>query len=277
MLKKRDSTIVERLTGAFRPQVGEPAGLPADIGGRFYRELHTAGVTKRSACGMLVTAAGFALSLGLVSRSFTTALAALAVGLLLVLATLRGRAKQRRAQLERDLPALLTSIASSVRAGIDPITALMNAHAFFAPSSLLAHELYSFRQGIRAGEDEGKLIEGFMGCLSSPDLELFKRCIILSRRHGASLAEPLHRVVKVIRQRQSFRRKTRGALAMHRLSAIGIAACALFIGGLQVVMNLSGIALTWQHPVGSKFLMAGVALIVGGIGWMMSLGREEAL
>jgi len=277
MLRMRDEAIVARLTGAFLRGREPRAAMPDKRKGMVQRELHAAGVESRTAASWILGAFALSFSVGLAARSVVIGLGALLLGALAVISCARRRARQRRAQLERDLPALLTSIASSVRAGIDPITALMNAHEFFPPDSLLAQEIREFRRGIRAGEDEERLIEGFMEGLSLADLELFKRCIILSRRHGASLAEPLHRVVRVVRQRQSFRRKTRGALAMHRLSAIGIAACAVFIGGLQVVMNLSGVALTWQHPVGSKFLMAGLGLIGIGIVWMMSLGREEAL
>ena len=196
---------------------------------------------------------------------------------LLASTAIRRRVKRRHDELERDLPALLTTIASSVRAGIDPVSAMLQARAFLQPGTEIAQELSAFSIEIAAGKDDEEAINTFMAGVASADLELFKRCMVLSRRHGASLAEPLHRVVRVVRQRQSFRRKTRGALAMHRMSAVGIALCAAVIAGIQIVMNRGGVQLAWEHPVGWKLLAAGGALMTGGICWMMSLGREEKL
>lgn len=231
----------------------------------------------------LQAAATFAISAA-ASVALATAIGGLwmAIGMsaaatLAAIVIVRRRVRRRHDEMERDLPALLTTIASSVRAGIDPISAMVQARTFFQPDTELARELARFSAQIAAGEDDEGAILAFMNGLRSTDLELFKRCMLLSRRHGASLAEPLHRVVRVVRQRQSFRRKTRGALAMHRMSALGIAVCAAAIAAIQVVMNQGGLELAWAHPVGWKVLSVGAALMAGGICWMMSLGREEKL
>jgi len=185
--------------------------------------------------------------------------------------------KRRRGAIERDLPALLTAVASSVRAGVDPLKAICDAEEYFPADSPFITEIKLFKQRISEGEDEFETIEGFFADDDHGDVELFKRCIILSRRHGSSLADPLHRIVKVVRQRQSFKRKTRAALAMHRMSAVGIALCAALIAVMQVVMNAKGVALAFQKPAGIALLSVGGALIASGVGWMLSMGREERL
>lgn len=187
------------------------------------------------------------------------------------------RASRERAHLERDLPPLLTSIASSVRAGIDPLKALGDAATQFPEESPLRRELSDFRAGLMRGGDEVVLIDALCARYEHPDVELFKRCLVLSRAHGSSLAEPLHRVVKVVRQRQSFRRKTRAALAMHRMSAVGIAGCALLIGIMQMTVNRKGIEVALANPVGLMFLIGGAFLVAAGVAWMLSMGREEKL
>jgi Flp pilus assembly protein TadB len=203
------------------------------------------------------------------------ALAVLACGaLVIVIPVVRAR-KRRRAELDRDLPTLLTTVASSVRAGLDPLSAVVKAREYFAPQSILAEELNVFSQGLAQGGDEGKLIDELMSGVQHPDVELFRSCLALSRRHGTSLADPLHRITRVVRQRQSFRRKIRAALAMHRLSAIGIAGCALIIGIFQGVTNFKGLLQAWEHPVGSKILMGGILLMVSGVWWMMTIGKME--
>jgi Flp pilus assembly protein TadB len=182
---------------------------------------------------------------------------------------------RRRQEVERDLPALLTTVASSVRAGIDPLIAVATAREYFPPTSTLGRELEQFHRAVQAGAREEALIAGFCDSVRHPDLPLFRACLALSRRQGSSLAEPLHRVTRVLRQRQSFRRKTRGALVMHRMSSIGIVMCAVFIGAMQAAVNMEAIEQALVHPVGSKVLLAGVILIAGGVCWMMSLGRQS--
>ena len=276
MLRGKDRTIIEALIGPLPGEQPERAAVGDRHSTRAWRVLDQAGLAPARArrVGAAVGLIGAALCLAF--HVWAGAVFVASSGVVLVL-IVRWRIRRRRDELERDLPALLTTIASSVRAGIDPMTALIDAERFFGAQSVLGEGIQHFKRELQSGGDESDLLRGFLEALSSPDLELFKRCVSLSRRHGASLADPLHRVVKVVRQRQSFRRKTRAALAMHRMSAIGIALCATFIAGLQAAMNLSGISLAWQHPLGGKLLVVGLLLIAAGVGWMMSMGREEAL
>jgi len=187
------------------------------------------------------------------------------------------RSKRRRAALERDLPALLTSVASSVRAGVDPLSAIANCDQYLPSDSPFKEEARLFKERLRAGEDEFLAIESFLGEDNCSEVELFKRCLVLSRQHGSSLAEPLHRVVRVVRQRQSFRRKTRAALAMHRMSAIGIALCAALIALMQGIMNARGVALAFTKTSGVILISFGGVLILSGVFWMLSMGKEERL
>lgn len=189
----------------------------------------------------------------------------------------RSKARRETILLERDLPSLLTSIASSVRAGIDPLKALGDAADQFPEESPLRRELTEFRAHLGRGGDEVELLGALCAGYEHPDIELFKRCLILSRVHGSSLAEPLHRVVRVVRQRQSFRRKTRAALAMHRMSAIGIAGCAALIGFMQLTVNRKGILIAIANPAGVLLLVGGASLVAAGVAWMLSMGREEKL
>ena len=187
----------------------------------------------------------------------------------------RQRFVRRRTALDRDLPALLTSLASSVRAGIDPITALLSAAEYLPQETPLVEELSRLKHRLKSGGDETAELEAFLSHWRHPDTELFKRCLILSRKHGSSLGEPLHRITRVVRQRHSFRRKTKAALAMHRLSAFGIALCAVVIGIVQGLMNKQALITSIHHPLGSKLLLIGVVLICLGVGWMVLMGSEE--
>ena len=184
------------------------------------------------------------------------------------------KARSHERDIERDLPALLTSVASSVRAGMDPLAAVIGAREYLPKGSIVIKELEKLRHALSEGRDEEMVLEEFLAMYRNQEGELFKRCLILSRRHGGSLAESLHRVTKVARQRQSFRRKTRAALAMHRMSGIGIALCAGAMGALQLTMNPRSVDLAISHSVGGKLLILGATLMALGIIWMMLMGRE---
>lgn len=190
---------------------------------------------------------------------------------------LRTKEARWQASIDRDIPILLTSVASSVRAGIDPIRAMCDAEEYFLAQSPLAGEIKRFKQSLAVGDDEFEALESFFVKEGNRDIELFKRCIILSRRHGSSLAEPIHRVMRVVRQRQSFRRKTKAALAMHRMSAIGIAMCAVVITAMQLVMNYAGVQIALTNPLGLVLLCSGISLIGIGVVWMLMMGKEEKL
>jgi Flp pilus assembly protein TadB len=181
-----------------------------------------------------------------------------------------------RQAVDRDLPALLTSVASSVRAGVDPVSALLAAQDYFQKETPIVREIKALQRGFVNGGDEEELLEGFLAIYPTQEGELFRRCLILSRRHGSSLGDPLHRITRVVRQRQSFRRKVRAALAMHRMSAIGIALCAVAMGALQLGMNPRALDVAMNHPTGGVLLLAGVSLISLGVVWMMLMGREAA-
>lgn len=214
---------------------------------------------------------------GVVAGNFSliTALAVCTIGALGLLAYARIKEAKRITAIERDLPALLTSVASSVRAGIDPIRAIADAARYFPAESPFVSEIRLFSQRLAQGADECEAIEQLLAGDNNVDVELFKRCILLSRRHGSSLADPLHRVVRVVRQRQSFKRKTRAALAMHRMSALGIALCAILIAVMQLAMNSKGVALAFERTAGRVLLSVGGVLISAGVGWMLCMGKEE--
>jgi Flp pilus assembly protein TadB len=234
---------------------------------------HTTPKVLRNTVVVILTLAGVLAG----SISIWLGLATVIIGPLVVWFNLNILEKRRKNIVERDLPALVTAVASSVRAGVDPLRAICDAEEYFPPGSLFIDEVRLFKQRLAAGDDEFDVIEDFFINDGNSEVELFKQCLLLSRRHGSSLAEPLHRVVRTIRQRQSFKRKTRAAMAMHRMSAVGIAGCAIVITGMQLVMNVSGVKTAWESPVGKILIGVGASLIAIGVAWMLRMGKEEKL
>lgn len=199
------------------------------------------------------------------------------LGFLVVAIFAAHRQKRRTSMIERDLPVLFTAVASSVRAGIDPLRAICDAEGFLPAGSPITREVVLFKQRLAAGDDESVAVGRFFEHECHRDVELFKHCIVLSRRHGSSLAEPLHRVVRVVRQRQSFKRKTRAALAMHQMSAFGILLCAILVSSMQIAVNMAGVRVALADARGLALLSVGGSLVVIGVVWMTRMGKEEQL
>jgi Flp pilus assembly protein TadB len=136
-------------------------------------------------------------------------------------------------------------------------------------------ELQKLNQALERGQSEDDAIRHFAGSVTHPDIALFRMAIILARRQGASLGDTLHRLTRVTRLRQSFRRRVKAALAMQRLSAIGISICAILIGLLQAATNPTAILTAWHTSLGKLFLLLGSGLVVVGLLWMLHLARER--
>lgn len=185
------------------------------------------------------------------------------------------RALKRAEDFERDYTSLLLSLASGVRTGLDPLSALCHANELFPKKTELARELQDLNRAIERGLSEDDVIARFAVTIQHPDVDLFRTAFLLARKEGASLAEALQRLVRVTRARQSFRRKIRTALAMQKLSAIGIGGCAAAIGLIQFATNPQALTTAIAHPVAVKILTGGVTLILFGLGWMFHLSRSR--
>lgn len=176
-------------------------------------------------------------------------------------------------KFEREYPALLLALASSVRAGADPLVALMQLESLFPPASEVAKAIATFRETIDGGADEEQAIVEFASSLKHPDITMFRTALQIARREGASISSTLYRLVRVTRSRQSLRRKARAAVMSQRLSSLGIAALALLIALGSAVANpgLLGDAVT--HPLGSSMMWCGGLLIAVGVIWSLILTR----
>lgn len=176
---------------------------------------------------------------------------------------------------ESDYPAFLLALASAVKTGLDPVAAFCRTEELFMSGSVIRHELAKSRELLESGRSEEEVLRQFASTVAHPDLELFRTAFILSRKQGSSLAPCLHRLAKVTRRRQSFRRKMASAVAMQRLSAIGIAACASAMGIMQYITNPTAFAQALRDSTGSKALLLGAVLMTSGLSWMFFLTRRR--
>ena len=189
--------------------------------------------------------------------------------------SLQRRIFSRAEHFERDYPPFLIALASSVRTGLDPLDALLGTTALFPKNAVLSKEIEKSRQLVDGGAQEVEIINSFAATIRHPDLPLFRTAFILSRQQGTSLAECLHRLAKVTRQRQSFRRKIKAAVALQKLSAIGIGLCTIVIVIIQCLSNPAALETALSHPTGQRLLSLGMLLVLAGLFWVFNLARPR--
>ncbi len=194
---------------------------------------------------------------------------------------IKKQAKVRRSKLqlnafERDYPTFLISLSSSMKCGLDPLAALLQSKDLFANNTPIAEAIESFRQQVSSGIAEDQAIKSFASEIQHPDLILFKDAYLLSRQQGASLSFCLHRIARVVRARQSFRRKTNTAVAMQKLSAFGILIAVVAMFSVQVVASYQTLLNAWANPIGMKLLILALSLVSCGFIGILKISNSES-
>jgi len=174
-------------------------------------------------------------------------------------------------QVLDDLVALLQSLAAAIRSGMDPIMALERSGESLGESSYLSQEVS--RLILRITDESIPLetaLKEFANDIQDPCLDLFRHALKLAHDDGASISTCLQRLSRVTRQRQSFDRKVKSALAMQKLSTIGLLACAGIMLTTQALTNLEAITRTFSNPLSLSVMIFGLTLLISG-GLMMSM------
>ncbi|MCB0329437.1 MAG: type II secretion system F family protein [Bdellovibrionales bacterium] len=183
------------------------------------------------------------------------------------------KAAERQSNFDRDYAALLLSLSSGLKTGLDPLIALCKSVELFREDSVIRGELAAVERTLGEGKTEDEAIDAFGRTVRHPDVKLFRMAFKLARKEGASLSLCLQRLARVTRQRQSFRRKTRGAVAMQKLSAFGIALCTVMIGIIQGASNGQALVDAFANPMGRVLLIGGLSLVLTGIVWMLNMSK----
>lgn len=186
-----------------------------------------------------------------------------------------GGGKKEALAFERDYPTFLLSLASSVRAGLDPLTAILTTREVFPPTSPINHEIARTEALIIEGEPELSALERFAENVPHPDLPLFRATLAIAVREGGPIGPSLERLARVTRRRQAFRQRARGAVAMQRLSAFGIVGSAISILVFQLTTARTQIIQALSHPIGSIAYLLGGFFLISGISWLLLLTRSR--
>jgi tight adherence protein B len=186
----------------------------------------------------------------------------MAIGGALPIVYVRFKAAGRLKAFDNQLPDLLLTISSSLKAG------------------------HSFRQSIQAVVDEGaeptakefsrSLSETQLGRpidealtemaerVGSKNLSFVMTAVSIQRQVGGSLAGLFDMVAETVRQRQQFARKVRGLTAMGRMSAWVLIGLPFFIGAAVTLINPTYMAPLYHSSQGHMLILIGLTMMAAG-------------
>jgi tight adherence protein B len=183
-------------------------------------------------------------------------------GLAVPFLVLRIAGNRRMKAFDRQLPDVLATVASSLRAGHGLRTALRNiADDGAAPAS---EELARVLGEERLGRPLDQAITAMCERLNSPDLEYVATAINIQAQTGGSLADLFDTLSETVRERQRHARKVRALTSMGRMSAIFLVCIPFGLGGLMTMLSPAYMAPLFTTSSGH--LVIGICLTSMAVG-----------
>lgn len=220
---------------------------------------------------------GVAVGVVLLHGAALLTLAGAVVGLLLGLYApsfvLRFLAKRRGTKFERQLPDVLTLVASSLSTGFSLLQALdAVAHDAADPA---AKEFARAVAETRIGSDVDEALERMAARMESTNMGWTAMAVRIQRQVGGNLAETLRTTATTLREREGLYRHVRALSAEGRLSAYILIALPIGIFLLTLQSNPDYISLLWSNVLGIAMMAFGVLAMVAGIFWMRKVVNVE--
>jgi tight adherence protein B len=200
---------------------------------------------------------GFWLGFGLAQL----AVAIIASGATLNLYLLWAR-RRRIARFTEQLPDALDVIVRGLRAG----------HPFRVALGLVAREMPDpvgtefaiLADEITFGLEQKVALDHLAERVGQPDLTFFSIAINIQSETGGNLAEILHRLAHLLRNRVKLRLKIRALSSEGRLSAVFLSAMPFILILIITLMHPSYFDAARKHPLFTLVVILGVTLLAGG-------------
>jgi tight adherence protein B len=190
------------------------------------------------------------------------ALFAMLVGLLSPFVALKIVAQRRTKAFDRQLPDVLATIASTLRAGHGLRTAL---RAIADDSAAPASEEFARVLGEeRLGRPLDQAIAAMCERIGSPDLEYVATAVNVQSQTGGSLAGLFDTLSETVRERQRHARKVKALTSLGRMSATVLVAMPIALGALMTLLSPEYMAPL--YTTSSGHVLIGVCLTSMAVG-----------
>jgi tight adherence protein B len=170
--------------------------------------------------------------------------------------------RKRRDAFEQQFPDALDLLIRALRAG----------HSFSTGLQMVGEELPDpigrefglMADEIQLGKDVRDALENLVYRVDAPDLPFFVVAVTMQRETGSNLAEVLHNLSSVIRERFKLYGKVRSLTAMGRASANMLAVWPLIMISALYAANPDYIRPLWETDAGHTMMMISAVMIAIG-------------
>jgi tight adherence protein B len=201
------------------------------------------------------------------------ALLGIVVGIIVPPVVLRLLAGRRARKFERQLPDVLTLVASSLSTGFSLPQALdAVAHDVAQPA---AKEFSRAMAETRIGSDIEDALERMADRMDSKNMGWAAMAIQIQRKVGGNLGETLRTTATTLREREALFRHVRALSAEGRLSAVILIALPIVIFLWMLYVNYEYVSMLWQSLIGLAMVVIALILMVIGVIWMRKVVEVE--
>ena len=194
-------------------------------------------------------------------------------GFALPAASERLKASRGTAAFEKQLPQLLSLVATSLRSGFGLPQAL-EAVARDAANPA-AKELSRALAQVRIGSDLADALDEVATRMGTKSLHMTVMAIRIQRQVGGNLAETLDTTAHTLRERESLRGQVAALSAEGRLSAWILIGMPIAIFLYMTAVANDYVALLWTTTIGLLMLIGTCVLMVIGVFWMRKVVQIE--
>jgi tight adherence protein B len=179
---------------------------------------------------------------------------------------LKFAASLRAKRFERQLPDVLTLVASSLSTGFSLLQALDAVAKDASESS--AKEFSRALAETRIGTDLNESLNHLADRMESTNLRWTAMAISIQRQVGGNLGETLRNTAATLRDKESLKRHVNALSAEGKLSAYILIALPIGIFLYMLMVNRAYVELLWTTMIGIGMLAAGLISLTIGVFWM---------
>lgn len=184
---------------------------------------------------------------------------------------LRRARRQRLVKIEEQLPEAADFIARALRSG-HSFTNVLQMVGSELPEPLCG-EFRAAHEEINYGVPLNEALHNLADRIPLTDLRYLVIAVLIQRESGGNLAEILHNISHIIRERLKLIAQVRVLSAEGRMSAWILGLLPFVVIVLMSITSLDYISLLWTDPTGVKLLWFGAGMILFGVLWLRRVIR----
>lgn len=181
-------------------------------------------------------------------------------------AMLRRARRQRLIKIEQQLPEAADFIARALRSG-HSFTNVLQMVGSELPEPLCG-EFRAAHEEINYGVPLNEALHNLADRIPLTDLRYLVIAVLIQRESGGNLAEILHNISHIIRERLKLIAQVRVLSAEGRMSAWILGLLPFIVILLMSMTSPQYISLLWTDPTGVKLLWFGAGMILIGVLWL---------